>query len=167
MDDGRLTDSQGRTVDFKNVVVIMTSTVRYRSDVAIVWSLNMILSDVRREFRLTKAWSDTFRFMRILIVACVGIECRMSDDLDWPDLEIMVLQRFRTSGELLPKSLCSFTFWRDSELCFDTFWCLLLAYFPKLRVLTVKFCYWMTSIPNGDLISFICTKSKLPPFTGS
>ena len=25
MDDGRLTDSQGRTVDFKNVVVIMTS----------------------------------------------------------------------------------------------------------------------------------------------
>ncbi|MDG1139847.1 MAG: AAA family ATPase, partial [Opitutales bacterium] len=27
MDDGRLTDSQGRTVDFKNVVVIMTSNV--------------------------------------------------------------------------------------------------------------------------------------------
>ena len=26
MDDGRLTDSQGRTVDFKNAVVIMTST---------------------------------------------------------------------------------------------------------------------------------------------
>ena len=27
MDDGRLTDSQGRTVDFKNAVVIMTSSV--------------------------------------------------------------------------------------------------------------------------------------------
>src|SRR5438046_9203287 len=27
MDDGRLTDSQGRTVDFKNTVVIMTSNV--------------------------------------------------------------------------------------------------------------------------------------------
>jgi ATP-dependent Clp protease ATP-binding subunit ClpB len=27
LDDGRLTDSQGRTVDFKNVVVIMTSNV--------------------------------------------------------------------------------------------------------------------------------------------
>ena len=33
-DDGRLTDSQGRTVDFKNVVVIMTSNVgsRYLQD---------------------------------------------------------------------------------------------------------------------------------------
>ncbi len=28
MDDGRLTDGQGRTVDFKNVVVVMTSNVR-------------------------------------------------------------------------------------------------------------------------------------------
>src|SRR5206468_9885234 len=27
LDDGRLTDSQGRTVDFKNIVVIMTSNV--------------------------------------------------------------------------------------------------------------------------------------------
>jgi len=35
MDDGRLTDGQGRTVDFKNVVVILTSslgTVRVSSD---------------------------------------------------------------------------------------------------------------------------------------
>ena len=30
MDDGRLTDSQGRTVDFKNAVVIMTSSVGSR-----------------------------------------------------------------------------------------------------------------------------------------
>ena len=30
MDDGRLTDSQGRTVDFKNAVVIMTSNVGSR-----------------------------------------------------------------------------------------------------------------------------------------
>jgi ATP-dependent Clp protease ATP-binding subunit ClpB len=27
LDDGRLTDSQGRTVDFRNVVIIMTSNV--------------------------------------------------------------------------------------------------------------------------------------------
>ena len=27
MDDGRLTDGQGRTVDFKNVVLIMTSNI--------------------------------------------------------------------------------------------------------------------------------------------
>src|SRR5438270_2872254 len=30
MDDGRLTDGQGRTVDFKNTVVIMTSNVASR-----------------------------------------------------------------------------------------------------------------------------------------
>ena len=28
MDDGRLTDGQGRTVDFKNTVLIMTSNLR-------------------------------------------------------------------------------------------------------------------------------------------
>jgi ATP-dependent Clp protease ATP-binding subunit ClpA len=27
LDDGRLTDSQGRTVDFRNTVVIMTSNI--------------------------------------------------------------------------------------------------------------------------------------------
>ena len=28
LDDGRLTDGQGRTVDFKNTVLIMTSNIR-------------------------------------------------------------------------------------------------------------------------------------------
>ena len=28
LDDGRLTDGQGRTVDFRNTVLIMTSNVR-------------------------------------------------------------------------------------------------------------------------------------------
>ena len=27
LDDGRITDSQGRTVDFKNTVIIMTSNI--------------------------------------------------------------------------------------------------------------------------------------------
>src|SRR5687768_17563482 len=33
LDDGRLTDGQGRTVDFRNTVVIMTSNVRDRKSV--------------------------------------------------------------------------------------------------------------------------------------
>jgi ATP-dependent Clp protease ATP-binding subunit ClpB len=33
LDDGRLTDGQGRTVDFKNVVLIMTSNIRTEGDV--------------------------------------------------------------------------------------------------------------------------------------
>ena len=32
LDDGRLTDGQGRTVDFKNVVLIMTSNIRVEDD---------------------------------------------------------------------------------------------------------------------------------------
>ena len=32
LDDGRLTDSQGRTVDFKNTVVIMTSNIGIAGD---------------------------------------------------------------------------------------------------------------------------------------
>jgi ATP-dependent Clp protease ATP-binding subunit ClpB len=34
MDDGRLTDGQGRTVDFKNTVLIMTSNIRAGDDAA-------------------------------------------------------------------------------------------------------------------------------------
>ena len=58
MDDGRLTDSQGRTVDFKNVVVIMTSNVgsRYLQDNLINNEISesareSVLADLRDHFR--------------------------------------------------------------------------------------------------------------------
>ena len=58
MDDGRLTDSQGRTVDFKNVVVIMTSNVgsRYLQDNVIDCEISesvreSVLADLRDHFR--------------------------------------------------------------------------------------------------------------------
>ena len=58
MDDGRLTDSQGRTVDFKNVVVIMTSNVgsRYLQDNLIDNEISesareSIMADLRDHFR--------------------------------------------------------------------------------------------------------------------
>ena len=31
LDDGRITDSQGRTVDFKNAVIVMTSNIGAKS----------------------------------------------------------------------------------------------------------------------------------------
>ncbi len=34
LDDGRLTDGQGRTVDFRNTVIIMTSNIRSRTSCA-------------------------------------------------------------------------------------------------------------------------------------
>jgi ATP-dependent Clp protease ATP-binding subunit ClpB len=58
MDDGRLTDSQGRTVDFKNVVVIMTSNVgsRYLQDHLLEEEIpesarESVMADLRDHFR--------------------------------------------------------------------------------------------------------------------
>ena len=58
MDDGRLTDSQGRTIDFKNVVVIMTSNVgsRYLQDNLIDNEISestrdSVMADLRDHFR--------------------------------------------------------------------------------------------------------------------
>ena len=56
LDDGRLTDSQGRTVDFRNTVVILTSNIgsqvileRYAEDWALVET--QVLSMLRQQFR--------------------------------------------------------------------------------------------------------------------
>ncbi len=46
-DDGRLTDSKGRTVDFKNTVIIMTSNIG--SDIILEDSLNMSNFDETKE----------------------------------------------------------------------------------------------------------------------
>ncbi|MEM1446282.1 MAG: ATP-dependent chaperone ClpB [Planctomycetota bacterium] len=60
LDDGRLTDSQGRTVDFKNTVVIMTSNLgsRHLLEDAVMGggeigesSRNAVMADVRSHFR--------------------------------------------------------------------------------------------------------------------
>ncbi|MBS1823945.1 MAG: AAA family ATPase, partial [Acidobacteria bacterium] len=60
LDDGRLTDGQGRTVDFKNTIVIMTSNVgshrilEYRGEFGGVGYDRMkeaVLEELRREFR--------------------------------------------------------------------------------------------------------------------
>ena len=37
LDDGRITDSQGRTVDFKNTVIVMTSNIGARSLTAMLF----------------------------------------------------------------------------------------------------------------------------------
>jgi len=58
LDDGRLTDSQGRTVDFKNTVIIMTSNIGSEklldgiTDGKIPENLkNNVLADLRKNFR--------------------------------------------------------------------------------------------------------------------
>ena len=55
LDDGRLTDGQGRTVDFKNTVIIMTSNIGSQS------ILNEKLSDQEKSKELHAALKDHFR----------------------------------------------------------------------------------------------------------
>ena len=48
LDDGRLTDSQGRTVDFKNTVIIMTSNI----------GSTHLMEGIDREGRITERVRD-------------------------------------------------------------------------------------------------------------
>jgi len=55
LDDGRLTDGHGRTVDFKNTIVIMTSNIGSQ------WTQDMSLSDEERRARTMEALRSTFK----------------------------------------------------------------------------------------------------------
>jgi ATP-dependent Clp protease ATP-binding subunit ClpB len=55
LDDGRLTDSQGRTVDFKNTVLIMTSNVGSQN------ILDPKMSSEQKEVAVTAALRESFR----------------------------------------------------------------------------------------------------------
>jgi ATP-dependent Clp protease ATP-binding subunit ClpB len=53
LDDGRLTDGQGRTVDFRNTVVIMTSNVgsQFLEDWTDIGARDKVMAELRRAFR--------------------------------------------------------------------------------------------------------------------
>ena len=53
LDDGRLTDGQGRTVDFRNTVIIMTSNVgsQYLQDWTDLSAKDRVMEELRRSFR--------------------------------------------------------------------------------------------------------------------
>jgi len=55
LDDGRLTDGHGKTVDFKNVIVIMTSNIGGR------WMQDLKLTDEQRRERTMEALRATFK----------------------------------------------------------------------------------------------------------
>jgi len=55
LDDGRLTDGHGRTVDFKNTIAIMTSNVGSQ------WIQDPTLADEERRERTMEALRDTFK----------------------------------------------------------------------------------------------------------
>ncbi len=53
LDDGRLTDGQGRTVDFRNTVVIMTSNIgsQFLEDFTDLQARDKVMAELRRAFR--------------------------------------------------------------------------------------------------------------------
>jgi ATP-dependent Clp protease ATP-binding subunit ClpB len=53
LDDGRLTDGQGRTVDFRNTVIIMTSNVgsQFLEDWTDLGARDKVMAELRRSFR--------------------------------------------------------------------------------------------------------------------
>ena len=53
LDDGRLTDSKGRTVDFKNTVMIMTSNIGSRRIIAAKGDRQVAVDGVMEELRRT------------------------------------------------------------------------------------------------------------------
>ena len=55
MDDGRLTDGQGRTVDFRNTIMVMTSNVGSQ------WLLDDKLSDTEIDKRIDEALASKFK----------------------------------------------------------------------------------------------------------
>lgn len=55
MEDGRLTDGQGRTVDFRNTIMVMTSNVGSE------WLLNDNLSDTEVDRRIDEALASKFK----------------------------------------------------------------------------------------------------------
>ncbi|MGZ3578752.1 MAG: ATP-dependent Clp protease ATP-binding subunit, partial [Syntrophales bacterium] len=55
LDDGRLTDGHGRTVDFKNTIVIMTSNIGSQ------WTQDMTINEEERRARTMEALRSTFR----------------------------------------------------------------------------------------------------------
>jgi ATP-dependent Clp protease ATP-binding subunit ClpB len=108
LDDGRLTDGQGRTVDFKNVVVILTSNLGTRAEqmsgegtdgedqATYEGSRKAVLEEVRRVFRpeLLNRIDETVVFRRLgkrEIASIVDIQLgRLSERLERRELRLEV-----------------------------------------------------------------------------
>jgi len=71
LDDGRLTDGQGRTVDFKNTVIVMTSNLG--SDVIQQMANQEVLSS---EDEQNSSESDSYTLMKAAVMAKVGTHFR-------------------------------------------------------------------------------------------
>jgi ATP-dependent Clp protease ATP-binding subunit ClpB len=92
LDDGRVTDSQGRTVDFKNTVIIMTSNIgsHHLLDEAVMGggeisdaSHNSVMSELRAHFRpeFLNRVDDIIMFKPLLLSQLKQIVTLLADDV--------------------------------------------------------------------------------------
>jgi ATP-dependent Clp protease ATP-binding subunit ClpB len=99
LDDGRLTDGQGRTVDFKNAVIVMTSNVGSQHIMQLGTEEEMrtaVMEDLRRAFRpeFLNRLDETIIFHRLdraQIRSIVDIQLkRLADRMEIRDLALVV-----------------------------------------------------------------------------
>lgn len=103
MEDGRLTDSKGRTVDFKNTIIIMTSNagseVLQRSSIGFDKKSDTTAKDGMREYkaRLDKILKDTFKPEFINRIDETVVFSTLSKE----DIRLVALKLLENTQELL------------------------------------------------------------------
>lgn len=89
LDDGRLTDGHGRTVDFKNTIVIMTSNIGGQ------WIQDLSISDEEKRTRTMETLRSTFRpeFLNRIDDIITFRSLTISDIDNIIDIQINLIQR--------------------------------------------------------------------------
>jgi ATPases with chaperone activity, ATP-binding subunit len=89
LDDGRLTDGHGRTVDFKNTIVIMTSNIGGQ------WIQDLSRSDEEKRARTMETLRSTFRpeFLNRIDDIITFRSLTISDIDNIIDIQINLIQR--------------------------------------------------------------------------
>ena len=107
LDDGRLTDSQGRTVDFKNTVIIMTSNIGSRYLLEGIDQTGEITEEAKEAVRAEMRQSFRPEFLNRIDEIVLFKPLTKSEIIKIIDLSIKDIQRRlleRISGFLLAKS---------------------------------------------------------------
>ncbi len=82
LDDGRITDSNGRTVDFKNTIIIMTSNLG--SEYILDGKMDMVMTEVRNHFRpeFINRIDEIITFNQLTKEAICGILDKIIKDIE-------------------------------------------------------------------------------------
>jgi ATP-dependent Clp protease ATP-binding subunit ClpB len=96
LDEGRLTDGHGRTVDFKNCVVIMTSNIGSQ------WILDPDITEVEMEMRVTDAMREAFKpeFLNRVDEVIIFHRLSLEDLKGIVDIQLQILRKRLAEREI-------------------------------------------------------------------